>query len=121
MDELAKILRKAKYQLLLDDNSFTMQKLAQISGIKVNVLNTIFYQGYVPPAKVLLQLAKILNIGPVEVLQVARKLTPEMEDKLFTWKMMRDLYELAYGIDVITFPDVISDAYAKESKEEMDL
>jgi transcriptional regulator with XRE-family HTH domain len=118
MSELAKILKKAKYQLVLEDNSFTMQKLAKISGIKVNVLNTIFYQGYVPSAKVLLQLAKFLNIGPVHILHVARKLTPEMEDNLFTWKMICDLYESTYGIDVRTFPDVkISDTNEKEAME----
>ncbi len=108
MDELTKLLRKAKYILALEDSSFTMQKLAQVSGIKLNILNTIFYQGYVPSAKVLLQLAKALNIEPVLILQVAKKLTPEMADRLFSDdKMMCDLYDLAYGIGSTSFPDLV--------------
>ena len=104
MEDITKILREAKYRKTLEDPTYTLRKLSEILGIKFSVLQSIFYQGYVPSSKILLRLAKELGAPPVRILLAARKLTPEMEAKLFTWNNMVDLYKDAYGIQSNEYP-----------------
>ena len=109
MDVLTEKLRLAKYTKSLQDGNFTLKKISEISGIKLTMLQAIFYQGYSPSAKILLPLAKALDIDPLDIFQLARKLTPEMEDKLFSEKdILERLYQNTYWIDAGEFPDSIN-------------
>ena len=106
MDKLDIILREAKYKKTVRDKNFTMKKLAEISGVPTTLLNTIFYQGYVPPAKTLLRLAQALDIPPIDILVCRKKLTPEMEERLFSKdiEILKQLYQNTYWCDFTEFP-----------------
>ena len=105
MDDLTKLLRHKKYMKGLESKNYTMQKLSEDTGIPVSLLNVIFYQKYVPPAKTLLRLAKALGIMPMEILCCAKKITPEMENTLFSRVVaLRETYTLTYNIEGHEFP-----------------
>ena len=108
MDKLTQKLRLAKYTKSLQDSNFTLNKISEISGIKLTMLQAIFYQGCSPSAKILLPLANALDIEPLDIFLLAKKLTPEMEDKLFADKeILKTLYQNTYWIDAEEFPDSI--------------
>ncbi len=110
MEVLTEKLRLAKYAKSLQDCSFTLKKISEISGIKLTMLQAIFYQGYSPSAKILLPLAKAVGLLPVNILQLAKKLTPEMEEMLFSDDaIVRELYQRTYGINARDFPDSVNE------------
>ena len=104
MSTLAKRLKREKYNKGLDSN-FTMKTLSEVSGIPLTLLNTIFYQGYIPRAEILLKIAKALDMHPTDALILAKKITPKMMETIFAdFSILQRIYEKTYNVPCREFP-----------------
>ena len=119
MDPLIDKLRLAKYTKNLKDKGFTLKKISEITEINLSTLKAIFYQGCSPSSEILLTLAKVLDINPIDMLILAKKLPTKMHEELFERRdVLENLYSnsFTYWTDADKFPDEISQLVDKKEK-----
>lgn len=86
---------------------YSIDGVAQKSGLSKTIITNILHRNYIPAAKHLIPLSEVLVVRTEVLFAKARKMTPEMEELLYS--------------DIARVGSLYYDAHEKEPKEEQDL